>query len=245
MKRAIFFLLLIMALSASAIAASVSVNVNDFVSSELKIMHEEEKSGLLFREFELFNSGSAPYLARIRVSLNNASGEVFSGWTKEGAVMPGERKIFPAYAYAASGGNYTEKIYGHYAHDSFELAGKNITVEAFPHPEAEILISNPRVYAQKITLDVESGTDEKNVVVMPYSFPVAWIAGQKEIPSLRKGRAVRISIPYESDVFLEKPVSFIAVSGDGRALGKASFLMRPESGISKYLYLALDWIRGA
>lgn len=244
MKRAFWFFLFALFLLPLAFASSVNVNIKSVVSSEVKETHNTA-SGLLSSEPELYNSGSIPYSARLRMAVYNGSEEIFSGWSKKENIMPGERKNFMVHAYVNASGTFLAKITGHYANDAFGLMDYNYTVESHTAPSRRITLSNPRVYGDRITLSVMPEEDETGIILLPTGYPKTWIFEEKEIPRISAGKPVRVSIPYDADIFLEKPASMIALSKDGRAFGEIDFVMKREEGISKYVSLLRDWLSGA
>ncbi len=241
--RLVYFFLFMALASQVVFAASVNVNIEDLILSEMKEVHTIS-GGLLSSSPELYNAGSVSYAARVRLSVADNGNEIFSAWSAKDAVMPGERNDFNIFAYISSPGNYTARLFGHYANDAFKLAEYNFSVNEHPSASRSIILSKPRIYDNKITISATSETGETGVVIMPAGYPKTWIFEQKTLSALSGKKTVRISIPYEADIFSEKEITLIAVSLDGEAFGQIEFPMKREHGFYKYISLINDWIWG-
>ena len=242
--RLLYFFLFVALVYAVVFAASVNVNIDDLILSEMKEAHTVSK-GLLLSAPELYNTGSASYAARVRLSVFEEGNEIFSAWSAKDSVVPGERENFNVFAYVGQSGNYTAQLFGHYANDAFQLAEYNFSVTDYSPPSREIVLSKPRIYDNKITISATSETGENGIVIMPVNYPKTWIFEQKTLPVLSGKKTARISIPYEADIFSEKEITLIATSLDGEALGRIEFQMKREHGLYKYISLINDWIQGA
>ncbi|MCK5233644.1 MAG: hypothetical protein KAJ91_02390 [Candidatus Aenigmarchaeota archaeon] len=244
MRLVYFFLFMLLVYPAAVFAASVNVNIEGMILSEIKEAHTISE-GLLSSSPELYNAGSVSYAARVRLLVEDNSNEIFSSWSAKDAVMPGERNDFNIFAYIESPGNYTARLFGHYANDAFLLTEYNFSVTEHISASRSIMLSKPRIYDNKITISVASETGESGVAIMPVGYPKTWIFEQKTLSALPGKKTARISIPYDADIFSEKEIKLIAVSLDGEAFGQIEFPMKREHGFYKYISLINDWICGA
>ena len=242
--RLVYFFLFMALASSTVFAASVNVNIEDMILSEMKEVHTIS-GGLLSSSPELYNTGSVSYAARVRLSVLKEGSETFSAWSAKNDVMPGARTDFNVFAHVESPGNYTARLFGHYANDAFGLAEYNFSVNEHTPASRSILLSKPRIYDNKITISITSKTGENGVVIMPAGYPKTWIFEQKTLSALSGKKTSRISIPYEADIFSEKEITLIAVSLDGEAYGQIEFPMKREHGFYKYVSLINDWLWGA
>jgi hypothetical protein len=187
--------LIFLALSLFSIANSILIEVEIPKSLEgnfTSFSYDSSKDILKFW-FEFYNSGSTAYRTRIRLDVFNDSKIVFTGWSDEKVLMPGDRKNFEIYWYTNSTGNFSARVRAYFGNEIFE---RRISLEkknSFS-PEDVFEIKNFRTYDDFIVFDIKAKRNAKDVVILPSDFPLGWIFEQKKIDFLKEGEERTVAI---------------------------------------------------
>ncbi len=234
------FLLIAAWFVSTAFASSIEINVADMIKSEVKELEHTTNNNLLKISYDVFNSGSAGYGARMRLDIFNGTQKLTTLWSKEEAITPGGRKTMSMYWYELPENNtytFRARIYRAY---EIEEVGNFTETSGKSGVQETIQIERIHAYDDEIRFRIRSSTDLKSVIVYPREHPEGWIFEQAVVQNIEAGRAKSASISYQTGLFSPKKVTLVAVSEDGLNYGTKTFELRKEEGLEKWLNLFRD-----
>ena len=242
MRKIIFFIFLLLSLFPITNSVIIKVEVPESLFGNFTSFSYDSSKDILKFWFEFYNSGSTAYKTRVRLDVFNDSRIIFTGWSDEKVLMPGDRKNFEIYWYTNSTGNFSIRVRAYFGNEIFE---RRITIEknnSFS-PQDIFEIRNFRTYDDFIVFDIKAKRNAKNVVVLPSNFPLGWIFEQKRIDFLKKEEEKTIAINYQPTVWTEGKLSLIVASDDGKYKTEKIFEMKKETGIIWLIHFLLDKIK--
>ncbi len=225
--------------SSLAFATAIDVSVDDRLSCEISSLVYNASYNITEFPVELYNTGSIGYKARARVDIIQDE-IIFTGWSKEKALMPGEKKIFPVYWYNEKG-NYTLRVRAYFGNEILEHT-ENFTAEEASATEDVFKILGFRTYDSYVLFDIKSSEDVREVVVIPKNYLPGWVFEQERISFGNDDRKT-VLINYLPAAWQESTVTIEIVSADGRYYKKESFKMEKEQGLLWFFYAFLDSFR--
>ncbi|VVB60832.1 Uncharacterised protein [uncultured archaeon] len=236
------FLLIAAWFVSTVFAGSIEVNVAEVIKSEAKELEHATDNNLLEISYDVLNSGSAGYGARMRLDVFNGTEKLTTLWSREEALIPGERKTINMYWYEPKeNGTYTFRARIYRAYETEDIG--NFTEESKNINASETIeIDRIHVYDNEIRFRIRSSTDLESVIVYPGEHPEGWIFEEGTVDGLKAGRAKAASIRYETGLFSPKKVTLVAVSTDGRDYGTKTFELAEEKGFTKWLDEFRDWL---
>jgi hypothetical protein len=240
-KSIIFLIFLILFFSQLAKSAEIKVSVPADLQGNISSISFNSSPDLVRFQIEFYNVGSVAYKARIRLDINDSQ-NVFTGWSDEKSLMPGDRNSYDIYWYANSTGNFSAKAKVYYANEIFEQKF-NIGKKASSSSENVFEIMNFRTYDNFIVFDLKSNQDAKNVVAIPTNIPIGWIFEQKEIGSLNKGVTKNVVIQYYPSVWTLKNMTLTIASDEGRYYSEKTFELNKETGILWLFHYLIDRLK--
>ncbi|MCS7106096.1 MAG: hypothetical protein NZ942_02155, partial [Candidatus Aenigmarchaeota archaeon] len=199
----------------------------------------ETKNGVLKINLEFFNTGSIPYKARARFDILNSSEIVFTGWSKEETLMPGEAKNFELFYYSSKTENLTSRLRIYYANEIIEKYF-NLTLEKKKNPEDIFQVKNFRVYDNYLRFEVKANKSTK-IFVIPSNFLPGCIFEQAEV-ELKENKNTEIILPFSCQVWFPHEITVEIVNEDGSYYHSNSFYLEKEKGLLKYVNLIIDKI---
>jgi len=155
MKLTIFALIVFLLILVLTSASVLKVGIKRELEGNITAIFSESKNGVLRLNLEFFNTGSIAYKARARLDVLNSSEVIFTGWSKEETVMPGEAKNFEVFYYSEKTENLTSRIRVYYANEIMEK-WLNFSLENKKTPENVFQVKNFRVYDDYIRFEVKS-----------------------------------------------------------------------------------------
>lgn len=229
-------------LTAAAHSARINVNVLEMIDSEAKELNHDSYNNVLKISYDVMNSGSIDYGARVRLDIFNGTKYAATLWSKETALIPGERKTINMYWHApGENETWTANARLYRAYEIKEI-GSISGISGKGSSENTLEISSVRVYENEIKFRVKSRVDAKNIILYPVNYPAGWIFEQEEIGGIKAGSDKAASIHYETGAFREREITLIAVSEDGRNYGTKTFLMKKETGLGRLAGQFRDWL---
>ncbi|MEM5879516.1 MAG: hypothetical protein QXU74_03430, partial [Candidatus Aenigmatarchaeota archaeon] len=78
-------------------ATIIEVEIPKSLEGNLSSFSYDSSKDIMKFQFEFYNTGSTAYKTRIRLDLINNSKIVFTGWSNEKILMPGDRNNFEVY----------------------------------------------------------------------------------------------------------------------------------------------------
>jgi len=229
-------------LTTTAYSAKINVNVLELINSQAKEINHDTYNNVLKISYDVMNSGSIDYGARIRLDIFNGTKYTTTIWSKEEAIIPGERKTINMYWYSPSDNEtWTANARLYRAYEIKEIG--NVTeISGKGNSENTLEISSARVYENEIKLRVKSRADTKNIILYPINYPAGWLFEQEEIGGINAGSSKAASIHYETGAFHEREITVIAINEDGKNYGTKTFMLKKEEGLSKLVGQLRDWL---
>ncbi len=221
MNKKIIILALLLTISI-ANATNVDVDIKEYLKCGIVSFYYNEKGNLVNFSSELFNTGSTAYTARARLDIIENDTIIFSGWSHEKALMPGNRANFQIFWYSEESGNFTAQLRVYFGNELMLHDKINISINNPTQPENIFNISNFKTYEDKITFDLN--TKETSALVLPYHYPAGWIFEQSEISGSSKVIINYIPALWTDNNYL----TVLVVSEDGKHYTKGTFKMEKE-----------------
>lgn len=235
----IVFSIFLMVLSS---AQTVKIGVKMDIVGNISALFYHSSNGVLKIEPEFYNTGSVVYKAKARLDVMNGSTIIFTGWSKEENLMPGERKSFELFFYTPETlENVTARIRIYYG---YEIAERkiNLRIENNRTVEDVFQIKNFRTYDNDLRFQIRSSKPMKSILIIPKDYTIGWVFGQKRIENPEANRNIEVDLPYEAPVLLPQNITIEVVSEDGSYYYSNSYALQKESGILKYFHYLTDWL---
>lgn len=226
-----------------AFSTSLEVDISEDIKS--KIIYETQNISFNVVKFstEFYNTGSIAYNARARIFVYNNSKLIFSGWSQENFLMPGDKKTFDVYWYADSLGNYESKLRMYFGNEIVENNKTEFQIDETLIPEDVFEIYNFRTYDNYVIFDIKSKKDATNVIMIPYKYVSGWIFEQKTIENIKKDSIKTIKIPYYPTVWKPSNITLVITNENGKYYSEKTVEMKKETGILKVIYNILDSLK--
>ena len=225
----IFILLFLPYLSYSQ---EVKVGVKEILESEITSLKYNSllESGEPFKvSFELYNSGSVGYRARVRLDIINQTNLYYTGWSEEKSLWPGSSGYFEVYWYPVNiTGSLEAKVMIYYANNIKELEPIKFKIVGIGNPEKDIEITDFKTYEDRIVVGLKSNKELENIIIVPSGYPYGWIFEQSKIDKISKGEEKKVELKYESTIWKETEVMIHVFTEDGKHYTSKSFLMQIE-----------------
>lgn len=202
-----------------SMALNINIGVRETVNGSM-IVHASTNYP---QEFRILwsNTGSAECLSRARVTIYDSSGNrVFTGWSPRETLMPSQEAYWSIYSDLVRG-NYTAKITAYHCNEVFERS-MNLTVPETGAPAETISISGYYLNNTHLTLLLKSGSEARDVAIIPEDYPAGWIVGQAVIPLIPAGQTRAVSIPIRPVLWNNRNITISAVTTDGKYSGKGT-----------------------
>ena len=219
---------------------TIEINIAEVLDSTLKEMECcNLNNNLMNTKYDLFNSGSLAYVAKIRFDIFNGTKKVSTIWSEDYVLNPGMRTAVDLYWYnnitnnIANTLNIKAKLYR--AYDILDIGNLTWVFNQTKISKETIDIENVHVYNNEIQFKVRTLNDTKKVIIYPKTSPEGWIFKQTIIDNLKSGKSKIAQINYETGIFSEKEITLIAVSDDGQSYGEKTFVLKKESNFAKWI----------
>ncbi len=208
-------LIFIMVFSVVASASSIKVGVTETFEGNPVFFISNVTENLVKFSTEFYNTGTIPYKARMRIDVFEEK-RIFSGWSKEKPLMPGDRDYFEVFWYSEEAGNFTALLRAYFGNEIIAYDFINLTMGKST-AEDYINISVGRISYDSIEFSLEPDIE---AVIIPYDYNPGWIFEQtKDV------------ISYEPTLWVPSDVSVYAVSLDGKYYGKKTFRLDVEENV--------------
>lgn len=220
-------------------AGVVNIGVKMDIRGNISAVFYNISNGVLKINPEFYNTGSVAYKARVRLNVLNSTDTIFTGWSKEETLMPGERKNFEIYGYILRTENIIAKLRVYYGQEidqremKFKVTKNDITEDVFQ-------IKNFRTYDNFIKFQIRSNKSLNNVLIVPKNYMMGWVFEQMKIEKLDENKNIEVVIPYESDVWLSHDMNIDVFTEDGKYYSTFSFNLQKEKGLEKYVNYITD-----
>jgi len=228
---------LLMLLPGIAGSVMIEVHVPKYLEGRISSFSYNCSINILRFQVEFYNTGSIPYKARIRTDIFNNTHMLFTGWSKEEILMPGDRKNFNVYWYTNSTGNFTAKVRSYFANEILE---REYMIEKNTSSAAENIfeITDFRIYDDYVIFDITAKKEARNVVVIP-DFPPGWMFEQKKIDYLDDTKKT-VVLGYQPGVWTSENLKLEVASDGGRYYTEKVFELKKETGILWFIHYIVD-----
>jgi hypothetical protein len=219
---------------------------NDIEDIKSKIILENNTVSFNIINFstEFYNIGSIPYNSRARIYIyNNENKLIFSGWSQEKTLMPGDKKTFDIYWYTNYSGDYKSKLRFYFGNEIIESEKKEFQINETLISEDIFEIYNFRTYDTYVIFDIKSKKDAKNIIIIPYKYVPGWIFEQEIIDSIKKDYIKTVKINYYPTVWKLSTLKLSIAAENGNYYSEKDLEMKKEEGIAKVIYNILDSLK--
>ncbi len=231
MKKIIFGLILVLVLSIVN-AQNIEVYIGNVLDLEiLSFKHTSElKSYEPFKVgFEILNSGSLGYRARVRLDIIKNNETIYTGWSNEVPLWPGDSQYFELFWYSGNvTGDFIGKVKIYHANEIKELEPINIKIKGSNTPEKNIQITSFKTLKDKVEVKIKSSQELKDIIIIPSGYPYGWIFEQSKIDSINQNEEKKIVIKYEPTIWEPTEVEIHVFTEDGNQYTSKSFLMKRQ-----------------
>jgi hypothetical protein len=221
------------------LAGVVKIGVKMGVKGDISALFHNISNGVLKVNPEFYNTGSVAYKVRVRLDILNSTDIIFTGWSKEETLMPGERKNFEIYWYTSRTENIVAKLRAYYGKETIEREMR-YKVENNQSSEDFFQVKFFRTYDDFIKFQMRSNKSLSNVLVIPKNYMMGWIFEQKKIENLNANQNIEVIIPYKADVWFSHDINIDVVTEDGRYYSVFSFNLQKEKDLWKYIHYITD-----
>jgi len=236
----LWFLLILIFFITSVNAATIGVNIAESLKGNLKSTVEAQDSIMVVAS-DFQNIGSVTYNERSRLDIFEGDNIIFTSWSPEMIVKPGEFESNKLYWAKTHEGNFSARLRIYYGGEIEEKEIKVPEMDVFV-PGDNFQIYVPRVYGNTLRIFVKSKTDVKNLIVLPVSYPLGWIVEQEEAGPMEANQLKEVNIDFSAPEFRETGLELILMSSDGGYYTTEQISLKRESGFSMYLNMFLDWL---
>lgn len=226
-----------------ASAALLEVGVKEKLEATMNSILYENSSNTVRFSFEFYNTGSVPYKARIRNDVSNGNVTIFTGWSQEKDMMPGDKKTFDIYWYADSVGDYSSKVRVYFGNEVKEYKKVDLTISDFVDSEDVFEIRDFRTYDNYVVFDIMSTEDLESLVIIPQKYTAGWVFEQKELVNVSKESWKPVTINYYPSLWNPSNISLGIVANNGKYYSEKELEMKKIGGITGLYYYITDAIK--
>ncbi|MBN2042441.1 MAG: hypothetical protein JW754_01395 [Candidatus Aenigmarchaeota archaeon] len=223
----LFFLAFPQASESLSVGAEIGRSVNGSIS-----WINMTESPVQIIDFYWMNTGSSTCMVRARMDFfDHDDNMVYSAWSRENPMISGSEGKFGIIASLPAG------IYRAFlrVYQCNEIIGNGPYIFEItpPEPDEDIEITGVRTYSDSIEISLNSKY-QGNVYVIPENYPLGWIV---ESGTILDGRT---EIGYDPGVWIERNVTFLAVSEDGMHTARRTFALKREiKGLDTLIFLTV------
>jgi hypothetical protein len=230
-------------MSGIAAAILIGISIKMEVQGNVTAVFYSTSNGVFKMTPEFYNTGSVAYKARARLEIINATDVIFTGWSKEEVLAPGDRKTFEIYWYSPNVGKFNTSLRMYYGREVADYATSQIEIKNTQATKDIFKIENFKTYDDYIRFDIKTNQSLNNILIIPSGYITNWVFEQRRIEKIDKYRRTEVVIPYEPTVWIPSQVTIEIVTEDGKYYASRSFELQREVGVWKYVGPVIDKIR--
>lgn len=240
MRLALISILIFLIFVEIAFSLILDVNINEEIKGKIIYESPNVSKNVVSFQTEFNNIGSTAYTARARVFIYNNSKLIFNGWSNEEKLMPGDKKAFKIY-WSGQPGNYEYKLRFYFGNEIIESNKTEIKINEILEQEDIFEVKNFRTYENYIVFDLLSKKDVKNVIIIPYNYPLGWIFEQKKLESVNYLKTVKIN--FYPTIWKPTKITLAILTEDGKYFSEKTLEMKKEEGILRIFFNIFDSLR--
>ena len=234
-------LLFILILVPAACSTSIEVNVIELLDTNVKYIDCcMLNSNVMSASYDVFNTGSVAYAARIRLDIMDGAKKVTSIWSSESLLNPGERDTINMYWYEPEDKTITASARLYRAYDIVDIGNITWVFNDASTSYDALDIEKIRVYDDKIKIKITAKNDTEKIIIYPVKYTAGWLFEQNVIEDVIAGKSRTLYMNYDAGVFREAEITLVAVSEDGKYYGENTFLLKKETGVRKWIGMFMD-----
>jgi len=242
MKGILTALLLLMFIG-TVNALVIKVDVAETLKGNVSSFSINSSSNIVKLPIEFYDTGSVAYLARVRIYVYNDTDLIFSGWSAEKALKPGDRKLFDIFWPATDAGNYTAKLRIYFGNEIFEQGGFRIQVNKTVQAEDVFDVRDFKTHDDHVDFNIISRNDSSDAVVVPLKYTSGWVFEQAEVGSMKAGESKRVTLHYISGVWTPGSLKLVVASNSGSFYTEKNLEMKKETDLFEPIRQALCMIK--
>lgn len=225
-----------------AYSALVEVDIAESLDGNIVSLLYDNSSNVVKFTTEFYNTGSIGYKTRLKFEIFEGNKMVFSSWSKEQTMMPGDKHVFENYWYGKKDVYYMKlKVY--LGNEIKQYKKFEVSINRDIDSESVFKIRNFRTYDDFMIFDVQTDRDVENVVVMPSKYRYGWIIEQENIDFIKGNTSKTVKIKYYPTVWSPSDIKMVVVSDEGKYFSEQSLVMEKHEGLTGLFYLFIDNFR--
>ncbi len=239
MKSFFFIIFVIMFLPTIIKAQEIDVNVIEIIKINilgLKYNSLIENGEPLKASFELFNSGSVGYKARVRLNIYKQNKLMQTLWSSEEDFAPGVNHHFDMYYHVNLVGSFKVELKVYVADEIRELKSFNFQVKKINPSNNTFNIKDIKTYEEEIEFNLISKNNLENILIIPTNCPLGWICEQKKIEKIKQNEPVEIKLFYKPGLWKENQITINILTEDGKFIKAENFNLKRESTFNQFIH---------
>lgn len=243
--RILPLIIVILLLPSLAYAQVVSVGVSEVLKMEILGLEYNsliENGEPLRVSFEVSNTGSVGFTARVRLDILNQSNLLQTVWSNEEAFPPGTDHRFNVYSPVNLEGRFKARVKVYFANEIEEVKSFDFRVKKVIIPEKPFDIERFRTYNEEIEIRLKSNRTLENVSIVPIC-PIGWICEQKKLDIIKENEIKDIILSYESSLWKESGITIYIFTDDGKYGTTETFIMKKVDSFSQFIHDFLKLFR--
>jgi hypothetical protein len=243
MKLFFFIIITIIFLPIIINAQEIKVDVLEILDVEvqgLKYNSVINNGEPLKVSFDLFNSGSVGYKARVRLDIFKQNNLTQTLWSNEEDFFPGVSHHFDIYYPVNMIGNFKAVLKVYLANEIKEMKPFNFQVKKTTLPSETFDIKDFNTYEKELEFNIISNKTIEKVLIIPTNCPLGWICEQKKIERIKESDLSKIELSYEPSLWKESEITINILTEDGKYITTKSFTLKRVGTWKQFLH---DFIR--
>jgi hypothetical protein len=224
MKRAITLLILVI-VSQAAYSIPLKINVPEVINGNKAYLQFEQTTNespqIFLMDWE--NQGSVSCKARMRVDISNGTTLLYTAWSREVPLEPGDHSELEAYYYPEAPGEYQANISMYFCNTIRNVG--NVSFISMPPQESgsvnnmagsslEIKEMNTENYVE-LTIRSKENINSP-VIISPRSYPLGWIFEGAKLEGIRENEEATARLDYVPTIWKPVTIELDISTLDGR-----------------------------
>ncbi|MDI6826312.1 MAG: hypothetical protein QMD36_03940 [Candidatus Aenigmarchaeota archaeon] len=230
--------IVILLLPSVAYAQVIRVGIQEVLKTEVLGLEYNsliENGEPLKVSFELSNTGSVGFRARVRLDIFNQSNLLQTVWSGEENFPPGTGYRFNVYYPIHSEGKFKAKVRVYFANEIEEIKSFDFHVKKVIVPEKSFDIMSFRTYKEEVEFMLKSNKTLENVLIVPVC-PTGWVCEQKKLDRIKGNETKKITLFYEPSLWKESGITINVFTEDGKYGMTEAFMMRRVGILRQFLH---------
>jgi len=228
--RIIPFLMLV--LVPGVLAISVDVQIEEKIDGHMPYLNITSYSPQKY-SVSWENVGTYFCRARARIDFYNKTKKVYTSWSSEGIIKPGETVTWHLYSYLEEGMyNYTIRI--DHCNEPYDFGPYPLIILNSTPMENVVDIISSSADEDRVKLTLKSNRDLRNLVIIPVEYPANWAFESVIIESMSAGETREVEISYEPINWKNQVINFVAATEDGNYLQRKPIILREQESFPYY-----------